>query len=132
MTLEEAEKSALIYCDPPYVTLGGDHGFLRYTQQTFSWHDQRRLAAICNELAMEGRCVVVSNADHPAVLSLYDERAFSAIRVARASNLAAQSRARGRRTELLLVTGSIAAPCVDLGRPVDASDAAAKPPCELH
>jgi len=72
---EKATKSAtsgdLVYFDPPYTVAHANNGFVKYNERIFSWADQERLSAHAKALAGKGCAVLVSNADHPSVRSLY-------------------------------------------------------------
>jgi DNA adenine methylase len=69
--LREARRGDLVYCDPTYTVSHANNGFIRYNESNFRWEDQKRLAEICRELRNEGITVLVSNAAHPAVKSLF-------------------------------------------------------------
>ncbi len=70
--LEEAGAGDLVYCDPTYTVSHSDNGFVRYNESNFRWEDQRRLAEACRELQARGATVLVSNAAHSAVRSVFD------------------------------------------------------------
>jgi DNA adenine methylase len=99
--LAEAEPGDLVYLDPPYVTGHNNNGFVDYNEVLFRWTDQVRLAEVARELAHVGVHVIVSNADHDAVLDLY--RGFRKHVVERVSTLASNSTRRGRVSEVVLV-----------------------------
>jgi DNA adenine methylase len=99
--LGQAESGDLVYLDPPYVTGHNNNGFVDYNEVLFSWADQIRLAEIARELVHRGVFVVVSNANHDAVLNLYPE--FRAVPISRTSTLAANPMKRGRVSEVLMV-----------------------------
>ncbi len=101
-TLSKARPGDLVYLDPPYVTRHNNNGFADYNEKIFSWEDQRRLAAIATTMAESGVHVVVSNADHADVTSLY--QGFGKRRINRRSTLASNSRFRDRVTEVVLYT----------------------------
>jgi DNA adenine methylase len=69
--LRIAAPGDLVYLDPPYVTGHHNNGFVRYNERLFSWADQCRLAALATRLADMGVRVVVTNASHEAITSLY-------------------------------------------------------------
>ena len=47
--------------DPPYVSSQANTGFSKYNADTFTWHDQQRLARTAMALADRGCHVLVSN-----------------------------------------------------------------------
>jgi DNA adenine methylase len=71
LILQRAGSGDLIYCDPTYTVSHADNGFVRYNESNFRWEDQKRLAEVCRELRSRGATVVVSNASHPAVKSVF-------------------------------------------------------------
>lgn len=105
--ITQRTSAALIYLDPPYTVSHNNNGFVRYNEHIFSWSDQRRLARLCSALVADGRTVVVSNADHADLRSLYRNGPFKMYRVTRPSNLAAKADLRGRASELLIVSRNV-------------------------
>jgi DNA adenine methylase len=101
--LSRAEKSDLVYLDPPYTVAHGNNGFIKYNAKIFSWEDQVRLARVAKEVAAKGCTVVVSNADHFSIRGLYD--GFSTITIERNSVMAASSGFRSRITECIFCAG---------------------------
>jgi DNA adenine methylase len=71
VVLQEAGRGDLVYCDPTYTVSHSDNGFVRYNESNFKWEDQKRLAEVCRELQSRGATVLVSNASHPAVSSVF-------------------------------------------------------------
>jgi len=88
----DAKAGDLVYLDPPYVTGHSNNGFIDYNEKLFAWEDQQRLASAAISLAQRGVHVIVTNADHPAVLKLYDGLQITF--VARRSTLAGAISAR--------------------------------------
>ena len=70
-TITEAGDGDLVYIDPPYTVAHNQNGFIKYNEQIFSWRDQVELAEVATECSKRGATVIVSNADHPSVQSLY-------------------------------------------------------------
>ncbi len=95
-----ARKGDFVYFDPPYTVAHGNNGFLKYNAKIFSWQDQIRLSITATNLAKRGCNILVSNADHPSILSLY--RGFKISRVLRHSIISASSNYRRPVTELLI------------------------------
>ena len=102
---EDAVTDALpgdvVYFDPPYTVAHGNNGFLKYNAKIFSWRDQERLAKVAAALADKGCTVIVSNADHPSILSLY--ASFQVLKIERQSVIAASSAFRKPTTECVFV-----------------------------
>ncbi len=99
----QAKRGDLVYLDPPYTVAHGNNGFVKYNAKIFSWQDQIRLAGVANDLAEKGCAVIVSNADHSSIRSLY--RKFTAVRIERSSIIAASSNFRARITECIFCAG---------------------------
>lgn len=80
LVLHEAREGDLIYCDPTYTVSHGDNGFVRYNEANFRWEDQERLVEECRDLQARGATVIVSNASHRSVRTLFkgaEVRSFS-------------------------------------------------------
>jgi DNA adenine methylase len=105
MDFEEAVSSAkegdIVYFDPPYTVHHGSNGFVKYNERIFSWKDQERLAKVAHRLAAQGVSVIVSNADHGSLRSLY--HTFESLEVWRTSQIAAKGLFRQPVTERLFV-----------------------------
>ena len=101
--------SDIIYVDPPYTVKHDNNGFRRYNEQIFTWADQVDLAGILVELAYAGTKIIVSNANHRAIRSLYPHFLFHAVKIERATCMAADGSRRGTCDEVLLVARSIIA-----------------------
>lgn len=71
MLVGNAKEGDLIYCDPTYTVSHNNNGFIRYNEKNFSWGDQIRLAAICQQMLRRGATVIVSNAFHYEIRRLY-------------------------------------------------------------
>lgn len=100
-----AKAGDLVYFDPPYVTKHNHNGFRDYNESLFRWCDQERLAEIAAALVRKRVTVLVSNARHLDIESLYPD--FSPIVIGRKSTLASNASFRGRAEEVLLVPKSI-------------------------
>jgi DNA adenine methylase len=101
--LSRANEGDLVYLDPPYTVAHGNNGFIKYNAKIFSWEDQIRLARVAKELAARGCTVIVSNADHFSIRSLYD--GFTTTTRERNSIIAASSDFRSRITECVFYAG---------------------------
>jgi DNA adenine methylase len=94
----------LVYLDPPYTVAHNSNGFVRYNSQIFAWSDQLRLARLARELVDRGAYVIVSNADHESVTSLYE--GFQRRTIQRSSTIAASSEKRGSISECIFYCNS--------------------------
>jgi DNA adenine methylase len=98
--VEDAREGDFVYFDPPYITGHQGNGFLKYNACLFSWDDQTRLARCAIDLASSGVYVLVSNAEHKAVVGLY--RGFQHYSVTRRSLIGGSQSSRGQVDEALL------------------------------
>lgn len=99
--IERTGSGDFVFVDPPYVTSHNDNGFIAYNEKIFSWEDQVRLARCVRDAVARGAHVLITNAFHPSVLSLYD--GFDVVTMERASTLAASREKRGRTKEALVI-----------------------------
>ena len=99
--LKACRKGDLVFLDPPYVTKHNNNGFVDYNESIFSWSDQQRLARTAEALRARGAHVIVTNAMHSDVLSLYPN--FDVYQIDRQSTLAGAIAKRGKVSEALLV-----------------------------
>ncbi len=94
-----ARKGDFAYFDPPYTVAHENNGFVKYNAKIFSWRDQERLASVAHRLKRQGCRVLVSNADHPSIHSLYSR--FDVYPIARHSVMAASGEFRRPVSECL-------------------------------
>jgi DNA adenine methylase len=103
---EEAVRSAgagdLVYFDPPYTVAHSNNGFQRYNNRIFQWRDQVRLARVATTLAQTGCHVLISNAHHESIASLYP--GFNRVEVSRSSTMAADAAKRNKTSEYILAS----------------------------
>jgi DNA adenine methylase len=97
VAVADAQKGDVVYLDPPYTTAHSNNGFLKYNAKIFTWDDQKRLAHLAHTLADRGCSVIVSNADHSSIQTLY--RHFRVMKIDRYSVIAASREFRRRITE---------------------------------
>jgi DNA adenine methylase len=88
----EAGPGDFVYLDPPYHPLSATANFTAYTDRSFGWADQVRLAGAVRALAARGAWFALSNSAHPAVAALYEGLHPRTVQMPRAIN----SRASGR------------------------------------
>jgi DNA adenine methylase len=101
--INDAERNDFVFVDPPYITAHNFNGFVKYNETLFSWEDQLRLRDAVAEASSRGVRILMSNADHGSIRSLY--RGLGSIQaVSRASIIAGGSEFRNKTTELLLKT----------------------------
>ena len=97
-----AKQGDFVYFDPPYTSMHAKNGFLQYNEKIFSWQDQLRLSHTARVLAERGCHVLISNANHEAILNLYPGFAYQEL--SRHSILAASPKFRQMTTELLIIS----------------------------
>ena len=100
--LKSAKQGDLVYCDPTYTVTHNDNGFRKYNESCFSWTDQVHLAKACQAAAGRGATVVVSNAYHREIESLY--HGFQTFVVERKSLLSADATARKSTREYVFIS----------------------------
>lgn len=98
-----AKAGDLIYFDPPYTVAHANNGFVKYNEKIFSWSDQERLARHARKLAAKGCRVIISNADHKSIHSLYED--FECQVILRPSVIAAAGSHRRTVSECIFVMG---------------------------
>lgn len=62
-TINLAKSGDVIYCDPPYLPLGGETSFNGYTSSTFDYQQTERLAYHLYNAVKRGASAVISNHD---------------------------------------------------------------------
>lgn len=67
----KAKRGDFIYFDPPYFPLNPTASFTKYTKEDFNIDDQKRLAAVFEELDKRGCFVLLSNSDTDTIRTLY-------------------------------------------------------------
>jgi DNA adenine methylase len=102
--VRDARAGDLIYFDPPYTVAHSNNGFVKYNSKIFSWNDQVRLARVARTLADKGCTVIVSNAWHESIDTLYSD--FGRLEIERASVMAASSAFRRTIKESIFYAGT--------------------------
>lgn len=97
----DAREGDLIYLDPPYTVAHQNNGFVKYNEKIFSWADQMRLMHHAKLLAAKGCTVIISNAEHKSVRTLY--AGVKAETIDRYSVISASSKHRRRISECVFV-----------------------------
>jgi DNA adenine methylase len=98
--LKNVKKGDFVYLDPPYVTNHNNNEFIDYNEVLFKWEDQKRLANIALKMARKGVQVIVSNADHNEIISMYE--GFNTMKISRTSTIASDPSKRRKVAEILL------------------------------
>jgi DNA adenine methylase len=101
-TLDRACTDDFVFVDPPYTVKHNYNGFLKYNQSIFSWDDQIRLASAVKRASDRGAKILVLNADHESVRSLY-RGLGTQFALPRSSVLAADPNFRSKTCELAVV-----------------------------
>jgi DNA adenine methylase len=101
VSINKADEGDFVFCDPPYTTAHNMNGFVKYNQHIFSWDDQVRLRDAATRAMERGATVVVTNADHPSLHSLYGEAGKIDV-VERASVISGISKGRRMTSEILV------------------------------
>jgi len=101
--LKDAREGDFVYLDPPYATAAHPraNGFIEYNSSLFALADQKRLAAVAHDLRRRGCLVLISNVDHPTIVSLF--RGFRSTRISRSSTIAGIITDRGKVRERLFL-----------------------------
>lgn len=99
--VDMSDKDDFLFVDPPYTVQHNNNGFLKYNEKLFHWDDQVRLRDSLMKAKKRGVKIVLTNADHPSILNLY-ESDFDIIRVNRISKIAAKAEFRNSCNELII------------------------------
>lgn len=100
-TLAQAREGDFIYVDPPYTVMHNSSNFIKYNSSLFSWTDQLRLATALKRADKKGALIMLSNANHDSVRTLYKGFGIH-YRVSRWSRLAGKPEYRQVATELII------------------------------
>jgi DNA adenine methylase len=99
--LDRAAPGDLVYFDPPYVPVSATASFTHYTGQTFSEHEQRRLADVLQQLAARGSYVMLSNSHTEFTRELYRDCATRDVVLA-SRKINCDGKKRGNVEELIV------------------------------
>lgn len=100
-TIDGSNAGDFIFVDPPYTVKHNFNGFIKYNETLFSWDDQIRLKNAIVRAARRGVLILVLNADHQSIRSLY-EGMGELVSLTRASVIAGNSNARGVYSEIAI------------------------------
>lgn len=96
-----ARPGDFIYFDPPYHPVSATSSFTSYTEGSFSYKDQERLAQTFRELDKRGCFVMLSNSCTEPILHLFKDYRVEKIMARRAINC--QANRRGPVPEIVVV-----------------------------
>ena len=69
VTLTNAGKGSVVYCDPPYAPLSATANFTAYHTNSFSLREQENLAALAAQLASSENRIPVLISNHDTALT---------------------------------------------------------------
>lgn len=95
-----ANPGDFIYFDPPYHPVSATASFTSYTENSFSFQDQQRLANTFRELDKKGCFVMLSNSYVEPIIELYEGCRMEKIMARRAINC--QGNRRGSVPEIVV------------------------------
>lgn len=102
--LADAKVGDFVFLDPPYTVSHNNNGFLKYNENIFSWADQQRLKEAAVKAAGRGASVLVLNAKHSSIESLYENVGCHHV-VGRHSVISAQPKHRKEVEEIAIQIG---------------------------
>ena len=100
--IENAASGDFIFIDPPYTVKHNVNGFIKYNEKIFRWEDQIRLASAVARAANRNVKILITNADHKSIRSLYRDVGYLK-KLSRFSVLAGDKNSRGKTTELAIM-----------------------------
>ncbi|MCM2368462.1 adenine-specific DNA-methyltransferase [Proteus terrae] len=100
-TMTNAEKGAVVYCDPPYAPLSPTANFTSYHTNSFSFQEQEHLAQLASMLAYERQIpVLISNHETALTKEWYvDAKELHSVKVRR--TISSNTLGRSKVNELL-------------------------------
>ncbi|WP_404979969.1 DNA adenine methylase [Caulobacter sp. BE254] len=103
-TISLSRKDDFIFIDPPYTVAHNLNGFVKYNDKIFTWNDQIRLRDSILAAAQRGTKILVTNADHSSIRSLY-EGIGEHFPLDRATVISGDASGRRGTTELAIAIG---------------------------
>ena len=100
--INQTRGGDFLFVDPPYTVKHNFNGFIKYNENLFSWQDQIRLKDCVEEARERGVTVLITNADHNSVRSLY--KGWKIAKAKRSSIIASSSSRRVQVAELLITS----------------------------
>ncbi|MDI3541953.1 MAG: adenine methylase [Candidatus Methanomethylophilaceae archaeon] len=113
-SMEIATKGDFVYLDPPYMPISITSVFSDYSKEGFGIDEQKRLAEGYRRLGERGVKALLSNSDHPEIISLYQNIPgvkIDKVLAARAINCKGDG--RQSITELAISNYDLTAPILD-------------------
>lgn len=98
--VKRAKENDFLFVDPPYTIAHKYNGFIKYNEKLFSWDDQVRLHNSLLDASARGALIMVTNASHESILSLYSD--FNVKKLNRVGIIAGGSEFRGKFEELVI------------------------------
>lgn len=99
--IDKSKAGDVIFADPPYTVRHKHNGFIKYNEVLFSWDDQVRLRDALLRAKTRGVRILLTNADHESIRSLY-RKGFFIREMSRYSAISSLSGTRGEYPELLI------------------------------
>ncbi|WP_278447135.1 DNA adenine methylase [Stutzerimonas kunmingensis] len=99
-SIDAAQGGDFIFIDPPYTVKHNYNGFIKYNENLFKWEDQIRLRDAVVRAVERGVKVLVLNANHESISSLYET--FEQVVLSRSNVLSGKSEFRGVYQELAI------------------------------
>ncbi|BBM35227.1 DNA adenine methylase [Pseudoleptotrichia goodfellowii] len=101
--LKGLRKGAFVYLDPPYMPISSSSSFTGYTENGFSYQEQKELKNECDELIKKGITFLQSNSDCEEIRDLYREKDGYKIKTVQAKrNINSKGNKRGEINEVLI------------------------------
>jgi DNA adenine methylase len=102
MLLENTREGDFIYLDPPYSPESQTAYFTNYTNNGFSYNDQKELAEIFRQLHEKKCKVMLTNSNTPLVRELYADYANNTIEVGSKRAINCKAAKREGHTDLII------------------------------
>lgn len=104
VAINAACEGDFIYADPPYIVNHQNNGFVKYNNKLFTWSDQERLSEALFRAYRRGAKIILSNAMHYSIRSLYKDWC-DVIILQRASVISGSNNGRGICKEYVITAG---------------------------
>lgn len=98
--VQGVKENDFVYFDPPYIPLSSTSNFTSYTEDGFSFNDQKRLRDTFFRLSSIGAYVMLSNSDTPLTRELYAGANIHEVSASRTIN--SNAKKRGKVGELII------------------------------
>lgn len=101
VSISQAGRGDVVFCDPPYTVRHNNNGFVKYNDDLFLWSDQIRLRDSLVQAKARGARVYITNANHQSIKELYSD-GFRIREFERYSSIGGLRAIRGNYSELLI------------------------------